>query len=233
MKTSNKILLGAFLTALLLLISVHIAIYAKYKKGDYTEVTDAMWMPNMATISLQDVKFVTVDNIENVSLHLSDSSKLQYDKPGEKEENILTFTKVADTLFVAGKNNHNNGGRWYRQAHLYLADGLPLKAINTNLHLIEKSGSAATFSLSLDNSSININGSGDAAPFGLARISAVNASRIFISEAAVSQLSVQLHNSTLEENLLKADSISIQTDAASQIKLRGENLMKAKISTHE
>ena len=36
MKRSNKILLGGFLTAVLLLTAVHIGLFAKYKNGAFT-----------------------------------------------------------------------------------------------------------------------------------------------------------------------------------------------------
>jgi hypothetical protein len=80
MKTSNKILLVAFITALLILISINVAIYAKYREGEFTVMTDDYWMPNMASISMQDVKYVSLDNIENISVHVSDSNVLKYDK---------------------------------------------------------------------------------------------------------------------------------------------------------
>ena len=93
MKTSNKILLSAFLATLLIIVSVHIALYAKYKNGDYALITDDMWPTNMVTYSLSDIKYVSVDNVENVTINAADSSKLQYDKPGEDDENTLTVTK--------------------------------------------------------------------------------------------------------------------------------------------
>lgn len=235
MKTSNKILLGAFLTALLILISLHITIYAKYKNGDYTEVSDTMWMPNMATLSLDDVKVVAVDNIESVALHLSDSSKLQYEKAAEDEENMLTFTKKEDTLFVAGKSRRNKEGRWYKQTHLYLANGLPLKAINTNLHFEARPGmSASSFSLSMDHATIDIKNLGNAAaPLSSARIEAINRSHVYLEETAIRQLDVLLRDSYFEDKSLTTDSLTINTDTTSQIKLNGANLIKAKITTHE
>ena len=36
MKKSNKLLWGGFLTVLLMIAGIHIALYAKYKNGNYT-----------------------------------------------------------------------------------------------------------------------------------------------------------------------------------------------------
>src|SRR6188768_830541 len=102
MKTSNKILLGAFLTSMLILVSIHITLYAKYKKGEYKVIGDEMWLPNMLTYPLGDVKYVSFENIDNVTVLQGDSSKLQYEKADEDDDNILSVTRKQDTLFLRG-----------------------------------------------------------------------------------------------------------------------------------
>ena len=62
MKTSNKILVSAFVLALLILVSVHLTLYAKYKKGEFTIISNE-WQPNLATLSLDNIKYLSVDNI--------------------------------------------------------------------------------------------------------------------------------------------------------------------------
>lgn len=236
MRTSNKILLGAFITALLILVSINISIYAKYKRGEFTAVSDDIWMPNMASFSLQDVKYVAVDNIENISLHISDTSSLKYDKWQKNDENILTFDKRADTLFIAGKSTRSNEGRWYRNTHLYLANGLPVKFINSNLHLEEKNRNVAANSLdiSLDHSSLEIVSLGNNTSFlSNARISASNKSRIYFGDVFIRSLQLNLMQSIIEDKNLVADSIHIRTDASSQLDIRSANLLKAKLAAHE
>lgn len=234
MKTSNKILLGTFLTALLILASMHIALYAKFKNGEYTLVSDD-WHPNLASFSLDDVKHVSLDNIENVTLHFSDSSRLRYDKPGENEENILSVSKKNDTLFVVGKSKKANVGRWYKQTDLYLASNIEVKAINSQLHFGSGSAKAATNSinLSLDRALVDMNRGEIVSRLDDVRISAVNRSTVMLNNVSIKRLNSFLDKSFLEGNNLTADSITINSDAASQIKLSAQNLSKAKLTVHE
>lgn len=237
MKTSNKILLSAFLATLLIIVSVHIALYAKYKNGDYALITDDMWPTNMVTYSLSDIKYVSVDNVENVTINAADSSKLQYDKPGEDDENTLTVTKKDDTLFVLGKsvNNNNNNGRWYRRTNLSLAGPLPVKIINSQLQVQSaKTTIPISMDITLDKSFMEVNNrQSSTSNFSTLKIDATNGSRISLFKVNAHLLDVRLRNSFLEENTLSADSINVMTDLASKIQLSGKNFLKAKILTYE
>jgi hypothetical protein len=237
MKTSNKILLGTFFTLLLIILAVHIAIYAKYKKGDYTLVSDDMWPTNMITYSLENVKYVSLDNIENITVSTSDSSKLQYDKAEEGDENMLSVTRKDDTLFLSGKSTTRNEGRWYRRTHLSLARLLPLKVTNSQIHVgvsAKKSLAPLSMDIMLDRSFMDVNNRHkNALSFGTFKINAINKSRIDLYNLTTNFLDVNLENSSLEENTLIADSIRVMTDLDSKLELTGKNLVKAKIISNE
>jgi len=238
MKTSNKILLGTFLAVLLILLSVHIALYAKYKKGEYKIAGDDMWPTNMITYSLEDVKYVSVDNLENVVIRQGDSSKLRYDKPIKGDENMLSVTRKDDTLFLSGKSTLNKKGRWYRPTSLSLAGLLPLKIVNSKIHVgIEppKTNLApVAVDIMLDGSFMDVNNRRkDAISFGTFKINAINKSTIHLYKLTTNFLDVSLSDSFLEETTLVADSIRLVTDAASKFELSGKNLVKAKIVAHE
>ena len=237
MKTSNKILLGTFFTLLLILFAVHITLYAKYKKGDYTLVSDDMWPANMITYSLENVKYVSLDNIDNITVSTSDSSKLQYDKADEGDENILSVVRKDDTLFLSGKSATRNEGRWYRKTHLSLAGLLPLKVINSQIHVVvsaKKSLAPLSMDIMLDRSFMDVNNRHkNALSFGTFKINAINKSRIDLYNLTTNFLDVNLENSSLEENTLMADSIRVMTDLESKLALTGKNLVKAKIISNE
>ncbi len=234
MKTSNKILIGSFLTALLILTSVHVALYAKYKKGDYTLISeDNMWPMDLSTHLLKDVKYVSLNNIGNISIRTADTSKLMYDKVEQGDEDGLTFTQNGDTLVVSGKNN--GGGNWYRRTELSLAEGMQVSMKQSGAH-VRKSKVAApvSVSFSLDDSFIEFNErEEDAISYGMVRINAINDSKINLGKIKVDQLDINLRNSSFEEKNLFADSIHISADNTSSVKLGGENLIKAKFSAHE
>jgi hypothetical protein len=235
MKTSNKILLSTFLIVLLILVSVHVALYAKYKKGEYTLVSDDMWPTNMVTYSLNDIKYVSVDNVENITIHAADSSKLEYDKSEEGEENILSVTRKADTLFLLGKSTRSTHGRWYRRTNLLLAGLLPVKIINSQVHIADaKTSNPISMDITLDKAFMEINHrQNNQSKFPGLKIDAVNGSRISLFNVSAGFLDVKLKNSFLEETTLTADSIRVTTDLASKLQLSGKNLIKTKIVTYE
>jgi hypothetical protein len=235
MKTSNKILLVTFFTVLLIMVGVHVALYAKYKKGDFTAVNDEMWPMNMISQSLTGINYVSVDNVENLTIEAGDSSKFQYDKPGEEDENILSVTRKADTLFVVGKSTKNNIGRWYRRANLSISGLLPVHVKNSQLRINRsKNVQPLHVDISLDEAFMEVNNdSQETLSFSTIKLNAVRGSRINFFNASINSLDVSLHNSFLEETTLNADSIKITTDAASKIQLSGKNLKKAKITSHE
>ena len=237
MKTSNKILLGTFLVALLILVSVHVALYAKYKKGDYTLVTDDMWPTNMITYSLSDIKYVSVNNVENVTIHAADSSKLRYDKPGDDEDDFLDVKRRNDTLFLFGKSKRNANGRWYRGTALFFAGPLPVRITNSNLHIYSRRNittKSFPLDITLDQSFMAVNNpQNNEVNIAALKIYASNNSRVSLFNVKTNFLNVQLKNSSLEETTLNADSIMIVTDDSSKIQLSGKNSIKAQILSYE
>ena len=237
MKTSNKILLGTFLAVLIILLGVHISLYAKYKKGGFKIVGDDMWPTNMITYSLDDVKYVSVDNLENLVISQGDSSKLRYDKPIEGDANSLSVTKKHDTLFLSGKSEKNKNGRWYRPTSLSLAGLLPLKIANSKIHVgtepLKSNAVAVPIDVMLDNSFMEINRRQKTMSFGTVKINAIKKSRVHLYNLTTNFLDVSLSDSFLEETILVADSIRLVTDVASKFELSGKNLLKAKIFPYE
>lgn len=236
MNTSNKILLGAFFTAMLIILSIHITLYAKYKKGEYRIAEDEMWLPNMLTYPLEDVKYVSMENLENITITQGDSTKLQYEKADEDDDNILSVTKNHDTLFLKGQSVGKTEGRWYRRTNLTLAGLLPLRAINSRMyvHQPKKASTPISFDIALDSSFLEVNRSQrDTIQFDAFSISAVKNSRIYLYKADTKFLNLRLNNSSFEEDDFVTDSISVTTDSDSRLKMSAGNLVKAKIVPNE
>ncbi len=189
----------------------------------------------MVTYPLTDIKYVSVDNVENVTIHAAISSKLQYEKPGDDDENTLSVTKKDDTLFVLGRSADNSNGRWYRRTNLSLAGPLPVKIINSQLHVQSgKTRMPVSMDITLDKCFMEVNSrQSSTSNFSTLKIDATNGSRISLFNVNAHLLDVRLRNSFLEENTLSADSINVMTDLASKIQLSGKNLAKAKILTYE
>lgn len=235
MKTSNKILLATFLTVLLIMISVHVALFAKYKKGDFIAVNDDMWPMNMISQSLTGINYVSLENVESLYIQAGDSSKLEYEKTERNEENSLQVIRKADTLFVTVKSNGNTNGKWYRRTQLSLSGLLPVHIKNAHSYIrSSKTTQPLALDVSLDEAFMEVNNNSDERlNFSTLKANAVNGSQINLFNTTINDLDVTLRNSSLEETKLDTDSIKITTDAASKIQLSGKNLQKAKITSHE
>jgi hypothetical protein len=102
MKKSNKLLLGAFLTVILTITGIHIALYAKYKTGNYTihhrenDEDDRMQ-------TFPGVSFVIVRHVGTVTVMFGDTAAVE-----KTQENIIKYEQKGDSLFITGHNNKNN-----------------------------------------------------------------------------------------------------------------------------
>lgn len=97
MKTSNKILLGIFLTIILLSTTINLIVYAKYKRGDYEPFKQEE--AKLINVNLPASRYVSITGLCNVEL-------LNSATPGfevrQGEEKAITFQMVGDTVVIHG-----------------------------------------------------------------------------------------------------------------------------------
>ena len=103
MKTSNKILLGIFLTIISLSATINLMVYAKYKRGEYEPFARE---ESMVNYKLPALKFVSVTALCNVEIRNSDTPRFEVRK-GE-EEGII-YKMVGDTLVFQNKRSLAEG----------------------------------------------------------------------------------------------------------------------------
>ena len=121
MKTSNKLLLGIFLTGLLFITAVHVMIYAKYKNGAYT-IMKFDSGENLTVHQLKAARYVRIMAVANMSVVPSDSMKLEVEKDGNIS---VRYEYRGDTLVIRGDSVYNRNGRRTveyasQQVNLYL-----------------------------------------------------------------------------------------------------------------
>jgi len=98
MKKSNKLLLGGFLTVILIITGIHIALYAKYKRGDYilyhrTEIlTDSNFGP------INNIKLVRIQNVFSANIRFGGATIIESGREGD-----LQVDQKGDSLFIRGK----------------------------------------------------------------------------------------------------------------------------------
>lgn len=99
MKKSNKLLLGGFLTFILIIAGIHIALYAKYKNGNYTIVKPQRLDKNDVTEMqhFQDVSVLRIRNVFRANVYFRDSATVE-----KRKEDLIQYTQRGDTLFISG-----------------------------------------------------------------------------------------------------------------------------------
>lgn len=222
MKKSNKLLLGALATIMLMITGVHIALYAKYKKGDHT-----LYMPGQDLQTFNDIKYVSIRDVDNMLVTFGDTAQTSKDNPDE-----LLFDQKGDTLVITGKLQVEPPG--YRpdvritlpynatvsltNSVLLLEPGLNTKENNPVFHLQQ--------------SQIFFQGIKNKLSLGRVRITATDSSAaIFQGNTHVDTLDVQLSGSSIDYMDGNFGQLSILTDSISRISLQTKHLLRANIRT--
>lgn len=100
MKTSNKILLGVFLTIIVLSATINLMVYAKYKRGDSVPfVRDET--AKLTTVNLPAAKYISITGLCNVELI---NSNKPWFEVGQNEEKGIVYQVVGDTIMISSKN---------------------------------------------------------------------------------------------------------------------------------
>lgn len=134
MRTSNKIILGIFVAPLLIIASVHIALYAKYKSGNYVMMKTAK-EDRFVRFPLKNIRRVHVMGLNNVNIITSDTARIEYEKGNE----AFQYTVTGDSLYVHGETvvnagNHQEMDRGYQLVNIYLP-GASISADNASIAL--------------------------------------------------------------------------------------------------
>ncbi len=122
MKTSNKILLGIFFTLVLVFTAIHLALYAKYKSGDYT-IANNLRSEQFTKAAFPKIHYVSATGLQNFNIYPADTLQLEVQKEGPLH---IEYRVVGDTLVISGdtiirrQNNKEQRIRSYQEVNLYL-----------------------------------------------------------------------------------------------------------------
>jgi hypothetical protein len=152
MKTSNKILLGVLLAFMLILTGIHLALFAKYKSGDFASANQIP--DDMERYPLPAIKYVSITGLVNCYL-LPNAEKpaLEINKEGKSR---ISYKVVGDTLVVTGdssatKEDYERGVRNHQLVNLKLPATEQVKLAYGSLFLLggDDSVEAPSFSIEL------------------------------------------------------------------------------------
>ena len=163
MKTSNKILLGIFLTIISLSATINLMVYAKYKRGDY--VPFHREEEKMTTLNLPAARYVSISAL--CSVEILNSPTARYEVQQGKEKGI-TYHMVGDTIVIHGNTSLSNeqmepGECNYQRLRLHLPAATGVYASHATVKINGKADStqAPSFNIHLDKSSTLIVGSNE------------------------------------------------------------------------
>jgi hypothetical protein len=227
MKKSNKLLLSGFLTVLLMIAGIHIALFAKYKNGHYTIYHPADKRADGRMQSFPNVSFVIIQNVTNASIQFGATAEVE-----KAKEEEVQFVQKGDSLIITGKDYFGEpDGR--RRVNFTLPYNATVSAVNSFLYFEngKKDGENNTV-INLQKSHAVFINSATPLLLGHVKVVASDSSLVaFHNNTQVNHLEVQLSNSALEFNKGNAGQLSIVTDSISRLSLQSKLLFKAKITT--
>lgn len=226
MKKSNKLLVGGFLTLVLVIATMHIAIYAKYKNGNYT-ISDRE--DRLADImqTFPNVSNVTVRNVHGVIVRFSETAAVEKRKEGD-----IHYIQKGDSLIITGQDYGDQfDGR--RVLNITIPVNGTLSAFHSLLYFEKGKQTLDSNSvIYLQQSHMLFLDRNNPLRFNHIKVIASDSSvAAFHGDIIVNDLNVHLSNSAIEYNAGDAGNLSILTDSVSRISLQSKLLLKAKITT--
>jgi len=249
MKTSNKLLLGIFLTIILLTTTVQLMVYAKYKRGEYVKFKDERFS-QMTAVEIPAVRFISIVGLGNCSVLPGDKPRLEVKI--EKVGRVI-YRVVNDTLFLIGDtaitiDELERGTRNYSYVNLYLPATVQVRAAYSSLGIngAADSTSAPSYTVRLEkNSHFFINkrnphdqkistqghGNGDDNPtvyLNQLNISSEQSKIELNDHALINDLNVQLINSNIDDKEAGIKKLTMDVDSKSTVTLSGNNIKALK-----
>ena len=235
MRTSNKILLGTFLTAIFALSAIHVALYAKYKSGGYTTLK-AIREDNFTHHKLENITKIVAIGMENVNILPADTARLDIEKA---KHGYVRFEIKDGTLIIRGdsivsNNKSDNIMRSYQEVNISLPTVEKITADFSVLHIkgSKDSSSAKSYELDLKNkSSFDFRDiDDDDSTFNYFKnlvIRSEGSDIGFNRLMVIANLNLALSKSNFHDNSCIIDNFTMQLDSLSRINMHGNNLLKA------
>jgi hypothetical protein len=249
MKTSNKILLGIFLTIILLTTAVQLMVYAKYKRGEYVKFKQERFS-QMTAVEIPAVRFISIEGLGNCSVLPGDKPRLEVKI--EKVGRVI-YRVVNDTLFLIGDtaitiDELERGTRNYSYVNLYLPATVQVKAVYSNLGIngAADSSNMPSYTIRLEKNSyffinkrnphdkkISTQGheNGDDKPtayLNQLNISSEQSKIELDGHSFINDLNVQLINSNIDDKEAVIKKLTMDADSKSTVTLSGNNIKALK-----
>lgn len=234
MKTSNKILLGIFITILILTTAVHLMVLAKYKRGDFVKFNrDAIIA--MSSVDLPAIKFISVKGLGGCALKPGDKYKLQIQK--EKVSRV-TYQVVNDTLIIIGdaaltNEQLENGSRNHNPVIIYLPAIVPVKGAYSTFRLNGSNDStkAPSYNIQFGKGCHVFTSHGisnDVVYYNELTFNVEQSNIDLDNNSMVTNINLQLVKTRFDDQGAIIKNLTINTDESSNVNLSGKNIKALK-----
>ncbi|MBI3719311.1 MAG: hypothetical protein HY252_12070 [Sphingobacteriales bacterium] len=236
MKTSNKILLGTVAFIMLVFTAIHVALYAKYKKGEFVTVAQ-LHEENYDKHVIAGVTKVDAWGINNLKIVPSDTFKIELEKNFGKETKI-TYEQKGDVLVVKGGTTDMNAEgkkqvyRSYSPVTIYLPSNTSLTVNDCEIRFSGATDTTKAFTHIINATNADVSFGewhrDDKAASYFSNISLTsNGGRVeFLKGASFKELNLSLTGNEVEDQGFSAGKIVLSADDKSKITLKGNNLKK-------
>jgi hypothetical protein len=233
MKKSNKILLGIFLTFILLSATINLMVYAKYKRGDYEPFQrEEMKLTN---VNLPASRYVSITGL--CSVELSNSAAPRFEVQQGKEKTI-TYRMVGDTVVINGNTSLNNEQMEHAECnyqtfklHLPATTEVHTRYAEVRINGKADSTQAPSFNIHLHKRSFLVmdNNEGEYNYVNQLLLSGDNANVDLKDHLVIKDLSLKLVNSSrFDGKKAEIRSLKLDVDNASTISLSGNSIKNIK-----
>ena len=224
MKKSNKILLGALLTGILVLTGIHIALSAKYKSGNYTAYNEKEHDRNTESHALANIRQVKVENVGYVTVRYNATPSMKYTK-GIKNVKI---TEQNGVLTVTMPKDADGEGSRDLSVHLYVDSNMLVQLQNSRAYLVNTGERNGKLHLAINESYLTTSDDVNPENFFMEslQLAAVNNSEVRLNNINIARLALQLQHSTFVEDKSAFQQVQLQADDSSRVSLMSGNLLK-------
>ena len=232
MKKSNKILLGGLLTIILILVAVHVALFARYKAGNYVPYSETQSEKARIVKEFPTARSIHFLNLPNVVLRIGDRMKVE--QYGDNASEII-MAEQGGRVELSLKDNMN-ANKGFNYLIVYVPENSTITSQKTMLRMEGINGKQiSNLNFSISGGLLGFDPSNVKVQIDSLTIHAANQASVELQNIQVNKLSVQLQASDFNDQGATIQQIQLNADTTSRVSLQTKNLLKltTKTTAHE
>jgi hypothetical protein len=232
MKKSNKILLGGLLTVILIIVAVHVALYARYKAGYYTPFNQKETATASNVKTFANAHHIDIRYFRNVSIQVGEQMRIE---PYGFDENELVITEKGGMVQLAPRDSAN-GDDLYGYMLIHVPANSLVTAHNATIRVEGQDGKKIkSLHFNVTGGRLTFKQRENMVQIDSLNVEAANRAIIELQNTHINKLSVQLNASELIDQQAIINQLKLNADGASRINLQSKNLLNltTKTTAHE